>query len=166
MTFNPTIDNYVITLKSSGDRIVAIVEKNGEKSIMKLMAKMNGDTILHSHELEFHIFKQLERLSPPGFPKIFEMKEIDTYFSVNMEYAPELDPSKLTMINDPTKCDIYSAGLVLLDIKYGDCTHEEFELIEKNKNSCDFSNLVFHMLDLNPDTRYSAKKCLNHVFFK
>jgi serine/threonine protein kinase len=101
--------------------------------------------------------------------------------------APELSTKYLSEVDDPTKCDIYSAGLILLNIRYGDSDQEIINMIKPEspvpmvpivpvnqaleKYQVDpsdhlYNDLISHMIDHNPKTRYSAKQCLRHPFCK
>jgi non-specific serine/threonine protein kinase len=68
-------------------------------------------------------------------------------------------------VNDLFKCDVYSAGLLFLDMEVLNHIDANIEYVFEQKNNDDWNNLLSHMLETNPEKRFTVEQCLKHKFF-
>lgn len=116
-----------------------------------------------------------------GTAKIFEHNKSEKKVIGSAYYiAPEVLNHRYN-----EKCDIWSCGVIMYILLSarppfsGSGESEDTEIMEKilkgkfdlksdpwHKVSSDAKDLIRHMMDFNPNTRYSAQKCLTHKWFK
>jgi serine/threonine protein kinase len=88
------------------------------------------------------------------------------YMAPELKALKTIDVNEREAVQNPSKCDVYSAGLLLLNLRF--CYHDDIDIKEvfEEKDNDEWNGLLSHMLEPNPDKRYTIKQCLGHDYFK
>ena len=178
---------YIVMEKCDGDLFDLMKNKKGfsESEIKTILLQLNvalenmySKNIIHRDLKPENIF--IKYLSPNkndfivklgdfGLSREYQQRQFSTN-QINPSYAaPEIQMAKVENKSyDPTKCDLWSIGLLIYNLRFCDIPLNAFYTgnIPKNFDDNNLNDLVKKLIVTDPTKRISWEDYFNHPFFK
>ena len=178
---------YIVMEKCDGDLFGLLENKKGfsETQIKDILLQLNvalknmySQNIIHRELKPENIFIKfispnkdnfIVKLGDFGLSREYQQRQFSTS-NINPTYtAPEIQIAKSEGTNyDPTKCDLWSIGLIIYNLKFYDIPLIPFlsGKIPKKFDDENLNNLVERLIVMDPTKRINWRDYFNHPFFR
>ena len=178
---------YIVMEKCDGDLFDLMKNKNGfsESEIKTILLQLNvalknmySKNIIHRDLKPENIFIKytssnkndyIVKLGDFGLSREYQQRQFSTN-QINPSYAaPEIQIAKSENKSyDPTKCDLWSIGLLIYNLRFYDIPFFAFYTgnIPKNFDDNNLNDLVKKLIVTDPSKRINWEDYFNHPFFR
>ena len=178
---------YIVMEKCDGDLFDLLEKKKGfsESVIKTIMLQLNvalknmySKNIIHRDLKPENIFIKntsssnigfIVKLGDFGLSREYQQRQFSTN-QINPTYAaPEIQIAKSENKNyEPTKCDLWSIGLIIYNLRFYDIPYISFYAgnIPKKFDDNNLNDLIKKLIVMDPMKRINWEDYFNHPFFR